>query len=207
MTRKESIPYGYCQCGCGQKTNVARQTQSTRGQVRGEPMRYVHGHGKRKQTTEERFWQRVDRSDNDSCWLWLGATNDFGHGTISVTSSGRSKSILAHRLSYELNVQPIPAGMVVRHKCDVPGCVNPAHLELGSQIENIGDMIQRRRQSQPPHPKGKAHHNLKLSDDDVRAIRKSASEGQRQAEMVRHYKVSRSVISQIVSGKTRTDVM
>ena len=202
------IPYGYCQCGCGQKTTIARQTFTKRGITRGEPHRYVHGHGRRKQTSAERFWQRVRQTDDGSCWLWTGTLNKTGYGTLGIGSTvdGTVRTMLAHRLSYELNIGPIPKGMVVRHKCDVSQCVNPSHLELGSQLENIGDALSRDHHSRPPHPKGNAHHNRKLTEDDVRTIRQAVAEGQKQADLARHYSVQRSVISQIVNHKTWTHV-
>lgn len=202
------IPYGYCHCGCGQKTTIARQTFAEKGIIKGEPHRYIHGHGRRKQTLTERFWQRVQRADGDSCWLWTGHLNKTGYGTLGIGSTidGTTRQVLAHRLSYELNVGPIPKGTVVRHKCDVSQCVNPSHLELGSQLENIGDMFSRNRHSRPPHPEGNTHPNRKLTEDDVRAIRQAVASGQRQADLARKHNVQRSVISQIVNHKTWTHV-
>jgi HNH endonuclease len=92
-------------------------------------------------TVVQRFWSCVDKTD--TCWLWTGTTRDtFGYGALSVNSA----FIMAHRLSYELHVGPIPNGLFVLHRCDVPPCVRPDHLFLGTQLDNIRDMIQKNRQ-------------------------------------------------------------
>ena len=86
---------------------------------------------------EERFWAKVDRTglaDND-CWPWLGARAGTGYGNI--TRHGRGTSAPAHRVAYELCVGPIPEGLQIDHLCRRPDCVNPAHLEPVTQIENM----------------------------------------------------------------------
>jgi hypothetical protein len=71
---------------------------------------------------------------NTGCWLWLGAAvNKWGHGTITI--GGRQ--VLAHRAMYEREVGPIPTGMTLDHLCRIPACINPAHLEPVTLLENI----------------------------------------------------------------------
>ena len=82
-------------------------------------------------TLEQRFWAKVEKTD--TCWNWTGAISSVGYGRLSVNEYPR----YAHRISYEMHVGPIPAGMQVDHLCRNRACVNPAHLEVVSQRENI----------------------------------------------------------------------
>ena len=88
--------------------------------------------------TEERFWEKVEKTD--TCWLWLGALGHFGHGTFKV----EGKTVKAHRYAYELLIGSIPDGLVLDHVCQIPPCVNPDHLEPVTQRENV------QRGSTPP---------------------------------------------------------
>jgi hypothetical protein len=83
----------------------------------------------------ERFWEKVDKSGE--CWLWTGALASNGYGRITPVTG---VSAGAHRVSYELHNGPIPKGMMVMHSCDVPSCVNPDHLSLGTAKDNMADM-------------------------------------------------------------------
>ena len=100
----------------------------------------------------EHFWSRVEKTS--SCWLWTGYKGRYGY----LTFNGERMS--AHRLAYTLTKGAIPNGKVVMHTCDNTLCVNPNHLELGSQQDNIADMIKKGRNVKP---KGIENHATKLT--------------------------------------------
>ena len=115
---------------------------------------------------EQRFMKKVKKTD--SCWLWIASKcNGYGHFGIN------GKVYRSHRLSYEHYKGKIPDGLVVRHKCDNPACVNPEHLEVGTQKDNVQDCITRGRKSEMPTiiAKGVRCKKSNLTEDDVREIR------------------------------------
>lgn len=132
---------GLCECGCGQKTPVAKQTIKRLGLKRGEPFRFVAGHHQRvfRKPLGRRFWAKVNKSDD--CWEWTACKNSAGYGQIRING----KAELAHRVSWELANGPIPDAMYVLHRCDNPSCVRPDHLFLGTSSDNTQDMISKGR--------------------------------------------------------------
>lgn len=84
-------------------------------------------------TVEARFWEKVERTDPNSCWIWMGARNSKGYGIFHIEKGTR----LAHRLAYEILVDSIPIGVEPDHLCRTPVCVNPKHLELVTHQENM----------------------------------------------------------------------
>lgn len=142
----------------------------------------------------ERFESRVDRSGD--CHVWTGTRlNKFGHGCISVGGHNAP----AHRVAWVIATgRAVPAKHVIRHTCDVPACVNPDHLVLGTFADNMNDAIDRDRV-----PVGEAHYRSKLTDDMVREIRARFAAGDASAmEMANEYPVSASAITQMLAGKT-----
>lgn len=87
-----------------------------------------------------RFWDRTSISSS-GCWLWTGSKNDWGYGTLRFDGGVR----YAHRLAREVLVGPIPDGLFILHRCDTPACVNPAHLGVGTQGENLQECVDRGR--------------------------------------------------------------
>lgn len=103
---------------------------------------------------EKRFWEKVVKGRNKKdCWLWEGAVFNTGYGKIRR----ENKIKLAHRISWELHFGHIPEGMCVCHKCDVPLCVNPGHLFLGTQKDNIQDKVNKGRQAKGDRSGARLH--------------------------------------------------
>lgn len=101
------------------------------------------------QSVEARFWAKVDVRGPDECWEWQASTTSSGYGQIMVNARPR-RITRAHRLSWTIANGPIPSGMVVCHRCDNPPCVNPAHLFVATQQDNIADMVRKGRGFVPP---------------------------------------------------------
>src|SRR3990167_3466750 len=89
----------------------------------------------------QRFWSKVDKFGPDGCWLWIASTNDSGYGKFYLNG----RLVKAHTLAWELTNGPIPGGMVACHKCDHPGCVNPAHIFIGTLSDNSKDCFSKKR--------------------------------------------------------------
>lgn len=120
-----------------------------------------------------RFWSKVDVRSENECWDWQAGLFSSGYGCFSLDG----KNERAHRIAYSLVNGPIPEGdspsdHCVLHHCDRPSCCNPAHLFLGSQIDNVRDCVDKGRQR-----RGEDHGNAKLSDKQVADIRETYAAG------------------------------
>jgi hypothetical protein len=104
-----------------------------------------HASACRKLTDKDRIQRYIIKSTG--CWEWQGAINSTGYGTIGIGSrrDNSRRTILAHRMSYEIFVGPIPNSLNVLHKCDNPSCINPSHLFLGTIADNVHDMMSKGR--------------------------------------------------------------
>jgi len=143
--------------------------------------------------TEKRFWARVQMGL--FCWDWLGALSQ-GYGHQEVAGS-RTK---AHRLSWVIHFGPIPDGLCVLHRCDNPRCVNPAHLFLGTQADNIQDMMAKDRGRWPVRS-GEDANNARLTAAQVRTIRERVAAGETRGSLARELGVHKTTVAKIVSGK------
>jgi hypothetical protein len=110
----------------------------------------------------DRFESFVLPEPTSGCWLWTGGATPSGHGHFWL----RGKTKKAHRISYELKCGPVEDGKIICHKCDVPSCVNPDHLFVGSPADNSRDMVAKARQK-----KGVDVNTAKITPDAVRHIR------------------------------------
>lgn len=120
------------------------------------------------QPLETRFWRFVDRGDAEQCWPWIGYIADHGYGRLPVFSGPgtKPKTEYAHRVSWQLANGPIPEALSVLHRCDNRKCVNPAHLFVGSQEDNMRDCFAKQR-----HPHGSKVSYAKLTESQVQEIR------------------------------------
>lgn len=152
----------------------------------------------RHKTLEERFWEKVLVGEKGECWAWIGYKGSFGRG---VMWNGRTNEN-APRISYRLMRGDIPHGLGVLHKCDNPNCVNPKHLFLGDQKDNVRDAIQKNRFKQNKARSGERHHFAKLSGMDVKEIKRLYKTMDIPASKLgRLYDVSKSQIYRIVNGQ------
>lgn len=128
------------------------------------------------------------------CWEWIGAVNGAGYGHLQH----RGKKLLAHRLAYEWHYGPIPKGQVVCHRCDNPICANPEHLFLGTQKDNVRDMVRKGRLSnRSGHNNGQA----KLSAEQVAAIR-AMPRNINMTAVGKTFGVSRNTVKRVLLGQS-----
>lgn len=115
----------------------------------------------------DRFEAKYIPAPNSGCWLWLGAVAGRGYGVLYAGGSryAKGRQRYAHIVSYTLHKGPVPKGGVVRHICDSPFCVNPDHLLVGTQADNVNDAFARGRIQ-----RGARHPNAKITAEQRRAI-------------------------------------
>lgn len=135
----------------------------------------------------ERFYKKIGTD-----WKWKGSKDGCGYGRIKINGKYHS----AHRVSYIIFNGEIPEGMSVLHSCDNPGCVNPKHLHLGTQADNMREMAERGRSQ-----RGENHNNSKLTNKQVIDIRKKYELGLSQTVIGKEYNISNRYVSMIVNKK------
>jgi hypothetical protein len=141
-----------------------------------------------KPITRERIEAKVSRIPEAGCWIWMGSTQVRGYGELI----SNNRKHLAHRASYEAFVGKIPKGMYVCHACDNVSCVNPNHLFLGTQKQNLQDMANKGRST-----RGVKNPMAKLDEYAVRQIREGIKEGQTNASLAKSWMVCPQTISNI----------
>jgi predicted XRE-type DNA-binding protein len=147
----------------------------------------------------DRFWSRVDKTD--TCWLWTGSVTSNGYGMFPANS----KTLRAHRVSWEFHYGPIPTGKLVCHTCDNRLCVRPDHLFLGTPYDNMQDKIEKGRSKYVP-VFGERNGNAKLTTRDIVHIRKLIASGRYlHREIAEMFGIDRSTVSHIRAGNIRAD--
>lgn len=149
----------------------------------------------------ERFWASVTPAGKHSCWIWHGTLHkDTGYGRLCVDN----KDMGAHRFSYELHYGPILlTDLFVCHTCDNPACVNPSHLFLGTQKDNLRDMISKGRYYSGPRIWGEKHPRHRFTENDVLEIRRLLTlQTLSRSRIAAMYQVSHAAIYSIWKRRT-----
>src|ERR1017187_4265244 len=169
-----------CECGCGKLAPIAKQTDTRRGHVKGQPIRFVLGHQyamypefytrkRNRSSASERFWNKVCKqgpilfSELGPCWMWTGTRNASGHGRL-MWQIGTWSMTYTHRIAWFLETGKWPEPCAL-HKCDNPSCVRFSHLYEGTKAQNSKDMVERGRSA-----RGERQPIHKLTDDKVEAV-------------------------------------
>jgi len=134
-----------------------------------------------------RFLSKINQQTSTGCWEWIAGKHKFGYGMFWVNG----KTIPAHRVAYKLFIGDIPESLSVLHKCDNPTCVNPEHLFLGTQMDNMKDMNSKGRRKSIC---GEQLPQTKINSDIVLDIRKKA---QSQRNYATQYNISQSTVGEI----------
>lgn len=174
---------GYCKCGCGQKTQIAERNRPNRGWIKGQPKRFVNGH---YNNIKNRKWPQY-KIDENGCWIWQLSLSVDGYASYEVNK----KYISGHRYYYEKYKGKIPDGFQLDHLCGNRACVNPDHLEIVSQTENIR--------------RGK---HTKLNKGDVLKIKKIyETRKYTQNEIAKMFNVCQGTITHIITKRNWTDIV
>jgi len=132
----------------------------------------------------QRFADKFFVEANSGCWLWTASIVTSGYGAFNLC--GRSRT--AHKVAWELFRGPIPKGLQVLHHCDVPSCVNPAHLFLGTNADNRADSVAKGR-------------GAILQKGQVQEIRTRSEAEEPQRAIAADYGINQSTVSRIVTRK------
>lgn len=141
---------------------------------------------------EAKLLHKIEKTT--SCWNWTGRLDNGGYGRFSQGNGHWTKS---HRAVYEFYKGPIPDGLIVRHMCNNRKCVNPDHLQLGTQKDNVADMFR----TNPPNRVGDKSHARKISKNDATEIRQWREFGYTQQCLADAFGIKQPQVSSILSGK------
>lgn len=163
--------------------------------------------GPQARPIEARFFEKIKKVES-GCWLWVGALTGKGYGNFCWSPARNNREYVgAHIASWRIHNGEVPSGMVVCHHCDNPRCVNPVHLFVGTQHDNVRDCISKGRTSYKTginlKLQGSRHPNAKLTEDQVRSV---LSDMRSYAKIAKDLGVSASTVHQIKTHQTWTHV-
>lgn len=185
-----------CKCTCG-RTSTATISGLALGKIKSCGCAILERPQNTRFTDEQvrkAFFDKVNKTNG--CWLWTASRNGDGYGMMVFRGRGRG----AHRVSWVLHYGEIPDGLRVLHKCDNPPCVNPEHLFLGTQLDNVRDCMAKNRDRKNPR-KGASHPNAKLTENDVWEIRRMLSHGLMHKTIAQKFGLRRQSIGDIANGR------
>lgn len=139
-----------------------------------------------------RHYRKRTRLGPKGCWLWLGCKTKRGYGRVTF----QQRNFILHRLVWSILKGPVPRGIDVCHRCDIPACWNVDHLFLGTRQDNLSDAVAKGRMA-----RGSAHYNARLRESDIEDIRRRLLVGHTHREIADSYCVVRETISQIAQRK------
>ena len=158
----------------------------------------MHNHPMTEEQLLNGFGTLYEPEPNSGCWLWLKSVISTGYGNARMNGG----NVLIHRMLYSLIFGPIPDGLYVCHACDTPSCVNPKHMFLGAQKDNMQDAAIKGRLYGRETPKGQGHGMAKLTEADVLDIRRERENGDTLKTIGQAYGVTLGNVGLIVNRKT-----
>lgn len=156
----------------------------------------------RFKTPEQRFWEKVNKNGKmhpynpelGRCWEWTDTKYGIGYGRLET----KGKRTTAHHISYKMHKGEIEAGKLVLHNCDNPPCVNPAHLKLGTPLDNMRDKVIRGRHNAA---KGESHYAAKLTEAQVIEMRRLHESGISEVAIRKMFGVGQACVNGILLRK------
>ena len=154
-----------------------------------------------KMSALDRFMRKVEKRA-DGCWNWNGAINSGGYAFFFMRGRGM---VAAHRAAWELFRGAIPRGRgyhgtCLLHSCDNRFCTNPDHLSLGTQADNVRDMVRKGRNVSNPR-KGESHPRARLTEVIVAKIKRLLKRGELQSRIAARFGINESHVSKINLGR------